>query len=60
MRRRQSIEDRTDELAVFPYEAIGADGCTRLAELSAPLSAAVTAADLGFPAALATRYTDSR
>ena len=59
-RRRRSIEDRTDELAVFPYEAIGADGCTRLAELTAPLSTAIAAADLGFPAALATRYADSR
>ena len=59
-RRRQSIEDRTDELAIFPYEAIGADGCNRLAELAAPLSAAVVAADLGFPAALATRYTQSQ
>jgi hypothetical protein len=55
-RRRQSIEDRTDELAVYPYEAIGADGCHRLAELTAQLSAAVMAADLGFPAALAARY----
>lgn len=59
-RRRQSIEDRTDELAIFPYEAIGADGCDRLAELTAPLAAAVTAADLGFPAALAARYTQSQ
>jgi len=59
-RRRQSIEDRTDELAVFPYEAIGADGCNRLAELAAPLARAVTAADLGFPAALATHYTQSQ
>jgi hypothetical protein len=55
-RRRQSIEDRTDELAVYPYEAIGADGCHRLAELAGPLSAAVMTADLGFPAALAARY----
>jgi hypothetical protein len=55
-RRRQSIEDRTDELAVYPYEAIGAHGCDRLAELAGPLSAAVIAADLGFPAALAARY----
>jgi hypothetical protein len=55
-RRRQSIEDRTDELAVYPYEAIGADGCHRLAELARPLSAAVMAADLGFPVALAARY----
>ncbi|MDE2332160.1 MAG: hypothetical protein KGK16_15460 [Bradyrhizobium sp.] len=46
-RRRRSIEDRTDEMAIFPYEAIGADGCTRLAELTAPLSAAVTAAASG-------------
>ena len=45
----------TDELAVFPYEGIGTAGCDRLAELAAPLSAAVMAADLGFPAALATR-----
>jgi len=59
-RRRQSIEDRTDELAVLPYTAIGADGCHRLAELAAPLSMAVTTADLGFPAALATRYTQSQ
>jgi hypothetical protein len=59
-RRRQSIEDRTDQLAIFPYEAIGADGCNRLAELVAPLAAAVTAADLGFPAALATRYTETQ
>jgi hypothetical protein len=55
--RRQSIEDRTDQLAVYPYEAIGEDGCLRLGELAAPLSAAVMAADLGFPAALTARYT---
>jgi hypothetical protein len=56
-RGRQSIEDRTDELAVYPYEAIGEDGCHRLAALTRPLSAAVMAADLGFPAALTARYT---
>ena len=28
-RRRQAIEDRTDELAVYPYEGIGDDGCAR-------------------------------
>lgn len=55
-RRRQSIEDRTDELAVYPYEAMGADGCHRFAELVSSLSAAVMAADLGFPAALAANY----
>jgi hypothetical protein len=55
-RRRQSIEDRTDELAAYPYEAIGEQGSQRLAELAARLSAAVMAADLGFPALLTTRY----
>ena len=55
-RRRRSIEDRTDQLAGYPYEALGEDGCARLRELTAPLSAAVMAADLGFPAALATQY----
>jgi hypothetical protein len=55
-RRRQSIEDRTDELAVYPYEAIGEDGCGRLRELASPLSAAVMAADLGFPPALRAQY----
>lgn len=57
-RRRQSIEDRTDELAVYPYEAIGAGGCHRFAELAAPLSAAVAGADLGLPASLAARHKD--
>ena len=55
-RRRHSIEDRTDQLAVRPYEAIGEDGCVRLRELTIPLSAAVMAADLGFPQALAAQY----
>ena len=54
-----SIEDGTDELAVFPYEAIGEDGCARLRDLTAPLSAAVMAADLGFPAALTARYSQT-
>ena len=58
-RRRQSIENRTDQLAVYPYEAIGEDGCARLRELAAPLSAAVMAADLGFPAVLTARYTQA-
>ena len=58
-RRRQAIEDRTDELAVYPYEAIGEDGCARLRELTRPLSAAVMAADLGFPSLLAARYTQA-
>ncbi len=54
-RRRRSIEDRTDQLALYPYEAIGADGCARLTELTAPLSAAIMSAGLGFPAALIAR-----
>jgi hypothetical protein len=55
--RRQSIENRTDELACYPYEALGEDGCARLRELTGPLSAAVMAAGLGFPAALTTAYS---
>lgn len=55
--RRQSIENRTDELACYPYEAIGEDGCARLAELTGPLSRAIMAADLGFPAPLTARYS---
>ena len=58
-RWRQSIEDRTDQLAVYPYEAIGEDGCARLRALTTPLSAAVMAADLGFPAALTAQYTQA-
>jgi hypothetical protein len=54
--RRQFVEDRTDQLATYAYEAIGEDGCARLGELTARLSAAVMAADLGFPAVLATQY----
>jgi hypothetical protein len=57
-RRRQAIEDKTDELAIYPYEAIGTDGCTRLRELAKPLSAAIIAADLNFPKDLAGRYTN--
>ncbi len=59
-RRRRSIESRTDQLGAYPYEALGEDGCARLAELCAPLSAAVMAAGLGFPAALAARYGKAR
>ena len=57
-RRRQSIEDRTDELSVFPYEAIGEDGCARLRELARPLVEAILTADLAYPPDLATRYTE--
>ena len=45
---------------MYPYEAIGEDGCARLQQLTSPLSAAVMTADLGFPAALAGRYAQAR
>ena len=52
---RQSVEDRTDALAAFPYEAIGEDGCERLRSLAVPLSKAIIAGDVGFPPMLAAR-----
>lgn len=36
--RRSWIEQRTDELSLRAYEAIGPDGCARLRELARPLS----------------------
>jgi hypothetical protein len=42
--RRDWIEERTDELAAAPYDAIGADGCTRLRELCRPISRAMMGA----------------
>ncbi len=53
---RQSVEDRTDQLAVHPYEAVGEDGCALLQELFRPLVKAIVEADLGFPELLAARY----
>ena len=41
---------------MFAYEAIGEQGCARLRELTAPLAAAVMAADFGFLPLLAARY----
>jgi hypothetical protein len=38
---RQRIEDRTDELALAPWEAIGPDACDELRALVRPLSKAV-------------------
>ncbi|MFX0578350.1 SCO6745 family protein [Nocardia nepalensis] len=58
-RRRQSIEDRTDQLAVYPYEELGEEGCARLRELSLPLTKAVVQADLGFPAELVARHANA-
>jgi hypothetical protein len=49
---RQSIEDATDEMAVFPYEALGEEACTELRTLVRPFSRAVVdAAGFGPPAA---------
>jgi len=39
--RRQWIEDRTDELALEPWEAIGEESCTRLRTLVRPWSKAI-------------------
>lgn len=44
--QRQWLEDRTDELSVAAYSALGTDGCARLSELVTPWSKAVTAAGL--------------
>ncbi|HEX3839724.1 MAG TPA: hypothetical protein VHU85_02925 [Acidimicrobiales bacterium] len=41
---RQRVEDETDVLAVYPYEAIGEDGCTELRTLTRPFSRTVVAA----------------
>ncbi len=42
--QRAEIEQRTDELAAAPYDAIGVDGCERLRELVRPVSRAMAAA----------------
>jgi len=47
--RRLCIEDRTDELALPAWEAIGEDACTRLRELVRPWSKAIVASgEFGF------------
>ena len=38
---RQRVEDRTDELALPAWEALGEQGCARLRTLVRPLSRAV-------------------
>jgi hypothetical protein len=40
---RRWVEDRTDELAVAPWQHLGVDGCTRLRELVRPFSKAIVA-----------------
>jgi len=40
---RQWVEDRTDQLAVAPWQHLGFEGCTRLRELVRPLSKAIVA-----------------
>ncbi|HEU5029697.1 MAG TPA: hypothetical protein VFV01_32620 [Spirillospora sp.] len=47
---RQRIEDRTDELALPAYTALGEAGCERLAELARPIGRAVVSAGLLNPA----------
>jgi len=42
--RRQAIEDRTDELALGPYRALGAERTARLHELTRPLAIAIAKA----------------
>jgi hypothetical protein len=45
---RQEIEDATDRMAVYPYQALGEDGCAELRALVRPFSRAVVdAAGLG-------------
>ena len=41
---RQRVEDETDLLAQYPYEAIGEDGCAELRTLARPFSRTVAAA----------------
>ena len=41
--RRQWVEDRTDTLALAPYEAIGEEGCDELRQLARPFSRAIVA-----------------
>ena len=43
-RVRQEVEDRTDVLALPPWQHLGAAGCSRLRELVRPLSKAVVEA----------------
>ena len=38
---RQHIEDRTDELALRPWAALGEEGCDELRSLVRPLSKAI-------------------
>ena len=46
---RQEIEDTTDRLATWPYEALGDEACAELRTLARPFSRAVVdAAGLGF------------
>jgi hypothetical protein len=43
---RAEVELRTDELAVAPWAALGADGVAQLAKLAAPMTQAVVAAGM--------------
>ena len=46
--RREVIEQRTDELDLPAWTAIGAEGCERILDLSAPVNAALATAGLTF------------
>ena len=60
--RRQWVEDRTDALALAPYEAIGEDGCEQLRQLARPFSQAIVVGGglpgLGAPSPLASYRAD--
>lgn len=45
-RQRQWLEDRTDDLSVAAYAALGEDGCKRLGELVRPWAEALSGAGL--------------
>jgi hypothetical protein len=46
---REAIEDRTDELAVPAYDAIGTEGCERLAALGEEITRVLQDGGLAFP-----------
>jgi len=54
---RQDIEDRTDQLSLDPYAALGEQSCEQLRQLTRPMSRAVI--DSGALATMATRPVQS-
>jgi len=49
-RLRADLEETTDRLAAPAYDAIGLDGCSRLAELTRPISRTIVKAGMLDPA----------